>query len=129
MPNTNASFSPENRPEHFRERLHTLEELWHAHGDETAWEKFDAETEKLLIQTYGDSHRYVESYKYAMLGEAEALVNLPESAQESLSEDLPQKSIQQRRQLLHAVLTELESLEKVEEEALTGEDHEDPPSL
>jgi hypothetical protein len=127
MPNTNASFSPENRSDHFREQLQKLEELGHAHADDTAWERYDAETEKLLIQTYGDSHRYVESYKYATLGEAEALVNLPESAQEPLSQDLPQKAIQQRRQLLHAVLAELENLEQVEEEALMGEDHEDPP--
>ena len=44
------------------------------------------------------------------MAEAEALVNMPESAQESLSEDLPKKAIQQRRQLLNAVLAELEAL-------------------
>ncbi|MDH5775518.1 MAG: hypothetical protein OEZ57_11460, partial [Nitrospirota bacterium] len=60
---------------------------------------------------------------------AEALVNMPESAQESLSQDLPQKAFQQRRQLLHAVLSDLEELEQQEAEALTGEDHEDPPGL
>lgn len=127
MPNTNASFSPESRSDHFRERIQKLEELGHAHADDTVWEKFDAETEKLLVETYGDSHRFVESYKYAILGEAEVLVNLPESAQEPPSQDLPQKAFQQRRQVLQAVLSEREKLEKVEEEVLMGEDHEDPP--
>jgi hypothetical protein len=71
----------------------------------------------------------VELYVYACMAEAEAIVNMPESAQESLSRNLPQKAIQQRRQVLNAVLAELEELEAEETEALTGEDHEDPPGL
>ena len=129
MANINPTFSPENRSDHFRAQVHKLEELGRAGADQKAWERYDEETEKLLEQTFGASHRYMESYKYATLGEAEALVNLPESAQEPLSQDIPQKAIQQRRQLLQAILSELEELEKVEEEALTGEDHEDPPLL
>lgn len=129
MANLNPSFSPEKRSDHFRARIQKLEELGHSQADAKAWEKYDSETEKLLAQTFGATHSYMESYKYATLGEAEALVNMPESAQEALSQDLPQKAIQQRRQLLHAIVTELENLEKVEEEALAGEDHEDPPSM
>lgn len=129
MANINPTFLPEKRSDHFRERIQKLEELGHAQADEKAWAKFDAETEKLLSQTFGATHAYMETYKYATLGEAEALVNLSESAQEFLSEDLPRKAIQQRRQLLHAILIELENMEKVEAEALTGEDHEDPPSF
>jgi hypothetical protein len=71
----------------------------------------------------------MEAYEYATLAEAEAVVNIPESAQEPLSQDLPQKAIQQRRQVLQGVVNELEAMEKKEEEALTGEDHEDPPGL
>lgn len=113
MPKVNPTFSPENRSDHFRAQIHKLEELGHAGTDQKAWEQYDDETEQLLKQTFGTSHRYMESYKYATLGEAEALVNLPESAQESLSQDIPQKAIQQRRQLLQAILSELEELEKV----------------
>ena len=76
---------------------------------------------------YGANHQYVESYKYATVGEAEALVNLPESAQEPLTRDIPKKGLQQRRQALQSILTELQALEVQEAEVLTGEDREDPP--
>ena len=129
MANIYPSFLPVKRADHFRTRIHKLEELGHSHADAKAWEKYDSEMEKLMAQTFGATHRYVASYKYATLGEAEALVNMPEEGQETPNQDFPQKAIQQRRQLLHAIVAELENLEKVEEEALTGEDHEDPPSL
>ena len=66
-------------------------------------------------------------YKYASVGEAEAIVNLPESAQEPMAKDIPKTAIQQRRQVLLGILTEMEGLEDKEEEVLAGEDHEDPP--
>ena len=129
MAHINPSFEPVKRADHFRARIHKLEELGHSQADTKRWEIYDSEMEKLLAQTFGPAHRYVEAYKYAMLGEAEALVNMPEAGQEASNQDLPQKAIQQRRQLLHAIVVELENVEKIEEEALTGEDHEDPPSL
>lgn len=129
MANINPSFSPERRSDHIRTQIQKLEELGHACVDEKAWGKFDSETEQILRRMFGATHSYLESYKYASLAEAEALVNMPEGAQEDLSQDLPQKAFQQRRQLLHVILAELENVEGVEEEALAGEDHEDPPSL
>jgi hypothetical protein len=60
-------------------------------------------------------------------GEAEALVNLPESAQEPLIRDMPKKELPQRRQALQSILTELQALEMQEADVLTGEDREDPP--
>ena len=42
-------------------------------------------------------------------------------------EDLPKTAMQQRRQVLLGVLTEMEGLEDTEEKVLAGEDHEDPP--
>jgi hypothetical protein len=129
MANINASYSPVKRSDHIRAQIQKLEELGHLCVDAKAWEQFDSETEELLAQTFGATHLYLESYQYASLGEAEALVNMPEGGQEPPSQDLPQKAFQQRRQLLHVILAELEKLEKIEEEALTGEDHEDPPSL
>jgi F0F1-type ATP synthase alpha subunit len=109
MSNTNVSFSPHQHADQFRAQLEKLDKLGHAQvGATNDWMEFDEETEKLLRQTFGDTHEYVEAYAMATMAEAEALVNMPESAQESLSQDLPQKAFQQRRQLLHAVLAELE---------------------
>ncbi|MCA9476987.1 MAG: hypothetical protein KC563_14450, partial [Nitrospira sp.] len=83
------------------------EELRQSHANEKRWETYDTEVENLLAQTFGATHSYIETYKYATLGEAEALVNMPEAGQEAPSQDLPQKAIQQRRQLLQAILGEL----------------------
>ncbi|MEO7859644.1 MAG: hypothetical protein ABIU05_04240 [Nitrospirales bacterium] len=63
------------------------------------FDQFVAETEDMLIKIYGANHQYVQSYKYATLGEGEALVNLPESAQEPSTRDVPKKGLQQRRQV------------------------------
>jgi len=113
MSNNDASFSPLQRLDQFRTQLKKLEKLGHAQvGATNDWVEFDGETEELLRQTFGDMHEYVEAYSLAKMAEAEALVNMPESAQESLSQDLPQKAFQQRRQLLHAVLSELEGRER-----------------
>ena len=54
-------------------------------------------------------------------------MNLPESAQEPQTRDIPKKGLQQRRQLLQSILTELQELEAQEADVLTGEDREDPP--
>ena len=129
MANINMSYSPVKRSDHIRTQIQKIEELGHLCSDAKVWEQFDSETEELLTHIFGATHAYLETYKYATLGEAEALVNMPEGGQENPSQDLPQKAFQQRRQLLHVMLAELEELEKVEEKALTGEDHEDPPSL
>jgi hypothetical protein len=75
------------------------------------------------------SHKYVEAYKYATVAEAEALVNLPESAQEPLAKDLPKTAVQQRRQVLLGILTEMQDMEAKEVSMLTGEDREDPPNI
>ena len=91
------------------------------------FDMFDVQTEDILIKIYGANHQYVESYKYATLGEAEAMVNLPESAQEPQSRDIPKKGLQQRRQVLQSILTDLKELETQESRALEGDDREDPP--
>ncbi len=39
------------------------------------------------------------------------------------------KGLQQRRQVLRSILTELQELDAQEAEVLTGEDREDPPGL
>ena len=92
MPNTNASFTPETRSERIKNQLEKLEKLGHQSEPTPAITSFDAETEELLGALYGRAHKYVEEYKYASLGEAEAMVNLPESAQEPLTRDVPKKA-------------------------------------
>jgi hypothetical protein len=129
MPNTNASFSPKMRSDELREQIGKLEQLDHRAPVLPTLEGFDAETEALLGRLYGMSHKYVEAYKYATVAEAEALVNLPESAQEPLAKDLPKTAVQQRRQVLLGILTEMQDMEAKEVSMLTGEDREDPPNI
>jgi len=127
MPNTNASFTPESRSSRIKHQLDILTGMHPDPGVNPSFEKFDVETEQILSALYGTGHKYVESYKYASVGEAEAMVNLPESAQEPLAKDLPKTAMQQRRQVLLGILTEMEGLEDKEEKVLAGEDREDPP--
>jgi hypothetical protein len=129
MPNTNASFSPKMRSDELKQQIGKLEQLDHRSPVLPTLEGFDAETEALLARLYGTSHKYVEAYKYATVAEAEALVNLPESAQEPLAKDLPKTAVQQRRQVLLGILTEMQDMEAREVSMLTGEDHEDPPQV
>ena len=129
MPNTNASFSPKMRSDALKQQIGKLEQLDHRSPVLPTLEGFDAETEALLARLYGTSHKYVETYKYTTVAEAEALVNLPESAQEPLAKDLPKTAVQQRRQVLLGILTEMHDMEAREMSMLTGEDHEDPPQM
>ena len=127
MPNTNASFSPRMRSDELKEQISKLEHLDHRTPVLPTLDGFDAETEALLGRLYGTSHKYVEAYKYATVAETEALVNLPESAQET--KDLPKTAVQQRRQVLLGILTEMQDMEAKEVSMLPGEDHEDPPQV
>jgi hypothetical protein len=127
MAEVNSMYHAQTRSDALKSQIEKLEGLAHHTVVNPTFEQFDAETEDLLSTIYGINHRYVEAYKYATVGEAEALVNLPESAQEPLTRDIPKKGLQQRRQTLQGILTELQELEAQEAEVLTGEDREDPP--
>ena len=127
MADVNSMYQAPSRSDALKSQIDKLERLAHHTAVDPTFDQFDADTEDILIDIYGANHQYVESYKYATLGEAEALVNLPESAQEPLTRDIPKKGLQQRRQALQSVLTELQALEKQEADLLTGEDREDPP--
>ena len=129
MPNTNASFSPRMRSDELKEQIGKLERLEHRTPVLPTLDSFVEETEALLGRLYGDSHKYLEAYKYATVAESEALVNLPESAQEPMAKDLPKTAVQQRRQVLLGILTEMQDMEAKEVAMLTGEDREDPPSI
>ncbi len=127
MPNTNSSFSPVTRMTQFHALLEKLEGLGHRQANDQELAELDNEIEELLGRHFGATDARLEAYKYATLAEAETLVNLPESAQEQSAQDLPKKAIQQRRQILEGIMSELRDLEGKENVALTGEDHEDPP--
>jgi hypothetical protein len=127
MTEVNSMYHAESRSEGLKAQIDKLEGLAHHTVVNPTFDQFDADTEDMLIKIYGANHQYVESYKYATVGEAEALVNLPESAQEPLTRDIPKKGLQQRRQVLQGILTVLQPLEAQEADSLTGEDREDPP--
>jgi hypothetical protein len=129
MSEINSMYHARLRSDDLKAQIDKLEGLAHHTVVNPTFETFDAETEDILAKIYGATHRYVESYKYATLGEAEAMVNLPESAQEPLTRDMPKKGLQQRRQVLQSILTDLQELERQEDSALEGEDREDPPGL
>jgi len=128
MTEVNSMYHAQTRSDALKSQIEKLEGLARHTAVNPTFEQFDAETEDFLSDIYGANHRYVEAYKYATVGEAEALVNLPESAQEPLTRDIPKKGLQQRRQALQGILTELQELEAQEAEVLAGEDREDPPS-
>jgi hypothetical protein len=129
MPNTNASFAPFTRSDAIKGQLDFLDSLDPQDRSPLELESFDTQTRAVLARLYGESHQYLEVYEYATLAEAEALVNLPESAQEPQSRDQFMKGLQQRRQALLGMLVEMQALEAQESKVLQGEDREDPPSL
>lgn len=128
MPNTNASFSAFSRVDQLKQQLKKLENLSDSPVNTKVLDQFDQETEEILKRVDGREGK-MAAYNFATMAEAEALVNLPESAQEPTSRDLLQKSLQQRRQVLLGLVSEMEGLEETEAEVLTGEDHEDPPLM
>ncbi len=129
MAHTDGAFSPHRGSHQLKAQIDKLAHLDHHVPVSPNFDTFDAETESLLSRLYGEAHLYLEAYKYASLGEAEALVNLPESAQEPLTQDRAKTAIQQRRQALLGIVNDLEELESREARMLTGEDREDPPGF
>ncbi|HET9961821.1 MAG TPA: hypothetical protein VFQ34_05770 [Nitrospiraceae bacterium] len=129
MPDINAPYHPKMRSDEIKAQIQKLEALDHRTPVNPSFEAFDLETQELLGKMAGEGSKYVESYQYATMGESEAIVNLPESAQEPLARDLPKTGLQQRRQVLQSVLSEIEELEAEEAQVLNGEDREDPPGM
>lgn len=92
------------------EQLRKLEALRHnSDSDNIALDAFDAETEQLILRTFGESTQHLEAYESATVGEAEYIVNIPQAAQEEGTQDLFRKGLEQRRQVLEACLAELQS--------------------
>jgi hypothetical protein len=90
----------------FAEQIKKLDALRHA-ADSSALEEFDEETEQLILQRFGEATNHLEAYELAMMGEAETIVNMPQSAQEDATQDLFHKGIEQRRQVLEGCRADL----------------------
>lgn len=127
MPNTNASFRPLSRTDRLEQQIKKLDDFMRDPVPSKELNAFDTETEQLLLNLSCQDGKWLESYKYAVLGEAEAIVNLPESAQQPGVRDNFKKSLQQRRQVLLGCVSYLVEAEALENKALRGEDREDPP--
>jgi len=127
MPNTNASFAPLSRTDRLDQQIKKLDVFMQEPAPSKELSAFDTETEQLLLNLFCQDGKWLESYKYAVLGEAEAMVNLPESAQQPGARDRFKKSLQQRRQVLLGCVGYLVEAEALENQVLRGEDREDPP--
>jgi hypothetical protein len=127
---TNASFNEESRSDWIDVQMSKLDQLVHIPGDlRPQLDAFDRETERLIARLYGEVDKRLEVYKYAIMGEAERMVNLPQPAQEEAAVNFGKKGIQQRRQILLGMRSEMDEAEAKECDALMGEDHEDPPMM
>ncbi len=93
----------------FAAQIKKLEAFRHGLADSTALDEFDAETDQLILRTFGVDTHLLEAYGLAIMGEAESIVNIPQQAQEDAAQDVPRKAIEQRRQVLEACLAELDS--------------------
>jgi hypothetical protein len=127
MANTNASFAPMSRTYRLEQQIQKLEAFMQESAVSDELRAFDLETEQLLLNLNCQDGTWLETYKYATLGEAAALVNLPESAQQRGARDRSKISLQQRRQVLRGCVGYLVGAEALENEVLRGEDREDPP--
>ncbi|HEU5201379.1 MAG TPA: CBS domain-containing protein [Nitrospira sp.] len=87
-------------------------------------EEFDAESERLIAESLGETSSLLDAYQYAQLGEAAGLVNMTEEAPESVGLDSERQSLMQRSRVLESCVSELEARRAVEpkklRQALTG---------
>ncbi len=75
----------------------------------TSLDDFDAEAEQLIGELFGETSDLREAYAYAKMGEAAALLNMQEEAQESGARDTYRESLQQRKQALDSCLATLQT--------------------
>jgi hypothetical protein len=121
MPNTKS------RTYRLEQQIKKLDGLMEESEGSKELRVFDTETELLLLNLNCQDGRWLETYKYATLGEAASMVNLPASAQQAGVLNRFKKSLQQRRQVLLGCLGYLVEAEALENKVLRGEDREDPP--
>ena len=81
-------------------------------------EEFDAESERLIAESLGETSALLDAYQYAQLGEAAGLVNMTEEAPESIGLDGERQSLMQRSRVLESCVSELEARRAAEPKKL-----------
>lgn len=76
---------------------------------EASLDEFDAEAEELIGELFGETSDLREAYEYAKMGEAAALLNMQEEAQEGGAKDTYRESLQQRKQALDSCIITLQT--------------------
>jgi signal-transduction protein with cAMP-binding, CBS, and nucleotidyltransferase domain len=95
--------------ERFRELLTRFQPILSRRKPAASLEEFDAEAEALIGEVFGETSGLREAYEYATMGEAAALLNLQEEAQEGGAQDTYRESLQQRKQALESCLVTLQT--------------------
>lgn len=104
---SNSGATMENHLDRLHDQLHRFETLLHEGSKKEAVKAFDAETEVLLSEVFGNPSELGEAYIYAELGEAGAWINLPEEAQLDGVQDVEHLSLQQRKGVLEQAIAEV----------------------
>src|ERR1044071_4382266 len=86
-------------------------------------EEFDAESERLIGESLGETSALLDAYQYAQLGEAAGLVNMTEEAPESIGLDSERQSLLQRTRVLESCVAELEARRAAEPKKLNSQKH------
>lgn len=95
--------------ERFRELLSRFQPLLSRRKSSASLDEFDAEAEELIAEVFGETSDLLETYEYAKTGEAAALLNMPEEAQETGARDVYRESLQQRKQALESCIVALQT--------------------
>lgn len=95
--------------ERFRDLLARFQPFLSRRKSSASLEAFDEEAEELIGEVFGTSSDLLETYEYAKTGEAAALLNMPEEAQETGARDVYRESLQQRKQALESCIVALQT--------------------
>ena len=106
---TNSEANTEHHLDRLHDQLLRFDALLHEGSKEEALKAFDAETEALLSEVFGNPSELSEAYVYAELGEAGAWINLQEEAQLDGEQDVEHLSLQQRRGVLEQAIAEVKA--------------------
>ncbi|HEX9742448.1 MAG TPA: CBS domain-containing protein [Nitrospiraceae bacterium] len=95
--------------ERFRQLLAGFQPVLSGKKNSASLDEFDAEAEGLIGEIFGQTSEWLETYEYAKMGEAAALLNMQEEAQEGGAKDVYRESLQQRKQALDGCIIALQS--------------------
>ena len=95
--------------ERFRQLLAGFQPFLSRKKNSASLDDFDAEAEALIGEIFGQTSELLETYAYAKMGEAAALLNMQEEAQEGGAKDVYRESLQQRKQALDGCIIALQS--------------------